>query len=177
MADDSDWRDRLAGHRMAVDREFDERVRESALSNGQWGLVMTAVSFEVDGDDPDTAELVADTADLEHVLPEMQRRDGGRGFPGGGAGPDAGGPAPDAAAGGDASGGRGADDGSGGGFLDRVMESIGIGGDGGDGEAALEAEAERLAAAYADRLQTRLETAGAWEDVVRAASTSPSAPE
>jgi len=43
-----DWTDRIAGERMAVDKQFADRVEGSSFSNQQWGLVMTAVEFEIE---------------------------------------------------------------------------------------------------------------------------------
>ncbi|MFB6255890.1 MAG: DUF5799 family protein, partial [Haloplanus sp.] len=58
----SNWTDRIVGDRMAVDREFSDRVRASEFSNQEWGLVMTAVDFEIEhAEDPDRARIVADT--------------------------------------------------------------------------------------------------------------------
>ncbi|MFB6121251.1 MAG: DUF5799 family protein [Halobacteriaceae archaeon] len=68
----SDWQDRLASHRLRADREFEERVRDAELSRRQWDLAMTAVTFRVENpDDPDEAELVADTSNLDDVVSEM----------------------------------------------------------------------------------------------------------
>ena len=78
---DSTWRDRLAGHRMQVDEEFAQQVSDSPLTKGEWSLVMTAVTFDIEGED-DGARLVADTSTLDSVVPEfetMRRRGpGGR---------------------------------------------------------------------------------------------------
>jgi len=69
----SDWRDRLARYRLRADREFEDRIREAALDRRQWNLAMTAVTFRfADADDPAAAELVADTTNLDDVLPEMR---------------------------------------------------------------------------------------------------------
>ncbi|MFB6217816.1 MAG: DUF5799 family protein [Halobacteriaceae archaeon] len=138
------WRDVIAGDRLAVDQEFDERVRAAGLSPQEWGLVMTAVEFEIEEPgDPEAAELVADTSKLGSVLPEMERV---RDQVGGGT---------DAAAA-EAAGttGRG-----GGGILDAVRRALGLGGD------ERRETAEQLAAEYAERLQDRLRDRGRWEDV------------
>src|SRR6056297_1606497 len=68
----TDWQDHLAGARMQVDQQFEQRVRDSRFSSQEWGLIMTAVEFEVrSADDPDSARLVADTDKLGAVVPEL----------------------------------------------------------------------------------------------------------
>jgi hypothetical protein len=142
-----DWQDALAGERMKVDQEFAPRVRESPLSNQQWGLVMTAVEFEFErATDPERARIVANTERLEHVLPEIRAMDEGR--PGGPTG----------------SGGGGS--GSGGGIVDAVKRALGLGGGGDD----LRAVAEELAADYAEEFQAHLERQGSFEEVRRRAA-------
>ncbi|WP_353633783.1 DUF5799 family protein [Halobacterium sp. NMX12-1] len=144
----NDWQDLVVGARMAVDQEFTERVRGSSLSNSQWGLVMTAVEFDVeDAADPENARIVADTSKLEHVLPEMQNVDDQMAM-GGGA--------------------RGQSN-SGGGVVGGIKDALGLGSDD-DGGEELEAEATKLAGEYADALQSHLEDEGKWESVRRAAA-------
>ncbi|MFB6169068.1 MAG: DUF5799 family protein [Haloferacaceae archaeon] len=135
------WTDSIATDRMAVDKEFGERVRESDFSSQEWGLVMTAVEFEIEGaEDPETARVVADTSQVPEIMPELDNLQSQMGGMGGGAG-----------------GGS-----SGGGVVDSIKGALGIG-DGGDDE-RLEA-AERLAQEYADELQERLEDRGKWTRV------------
>ncbi|WP_336037535.1 DUF5799 family protein [Halobacterium yunchengense] len=147
----TDWTDQIVGARMTVDQEFAERVRGSSLSNSQWGLVMTAVEFDlVDAGDPERARIVADTSKLEHVLPEMQNVDSQMAGMGGGA-PDRSG-------------------GSSGGVMGSIKDALGLGGGGGDGGDELADEARQLADEYAEALQSHLESAGRWDEVRRTAA-------
>jgi len=140
-----DWTGRIAGERMTVDRQFTDRVEASSFSNQQWGLVMTAVEFDIEGpDDPETATLVADTSKLPSIMPELDKVD--RGGPmGGAAGDDS------------------RDPSGGGGFFSGVKAALGLAG--GDGEDDRTEEAEQLAQAYADELQGELAANGRWETV------------
>lgn len=146
------WQDRIVGDRMAVDKEFAQRVEASEFSRQQWSLVMTAVTFEIeDPADEDAARLVADTGKLPDVLPELDNVDAG--MPGMG-------------------GGGQQHSGSGGSIVGGIKSALGLGGgDGGDGADAdrLE-EAEQLAGEYATALQQRLETQGKWGEVRAAAA-------
>jgi len=143
-----DWTGRIAGERMTVDKQFTDRVEASSFSNQQWGLVMTAVELEIDGpDDPETAQLVADTSKLPSIMPELDKV--GKGAPMGGQ------PAADSG-------------GSSGGFLDGVKAALGLAG--GDGSDDRPAEAAQLAQASADELQAELESNGRWESVCTQAS-------
>ncbi len=140
------WTDRIAGDRMAVDGEFTERVNESRFSSQQWGLIMTATEFEInEPDDPERAELVADTSSLPQIMPELDKIDPPVG-PGGGTG-----------------GTGGSSESSSGGFLSSIKGALGFDSSGGDDE-QLRA-AEELVAEYADRLQERLEERGKWESI------------
>jgi len=137
----SNWTDRIVSDRMAVDREFSDRVRASEFTNQEWGLIMTAVEFEIEhADDPDRARIVPDTEHLPQMIPELETVQGGM---------DPGGP------------GGGGDDG-GGGVFDAIRGALGLGGD--DEAERLDA-AERLVGEYADQLQDRLEDRGKWDDV------------
>jgi hypothetical protein len=138
------WQELIAGARMTVDQEFSSRVRDSEFSRQQWGLVMTAVEFDIESpDDPEQARLVADTSKVEHVLPELDNLQGQMG-PGG------------------AAGGR-----SGGGLLDSLKSVLGGGGGGNDEERL--AAADALAQEYATELQAHLESSGRWDEVRTAA--------
>lgn len=144
----SDWTDRIVGDRMAVDREFNDRVRESEFSNQEWGLIMTAVEFDIErAGDAERARVVADTERLPQMLPELEKVQ--QGMPGG------------------ADGGQRADSGTG--VLDAIRGALGMDDD--DGEERLDA-AERLVDEYADALQARLEERGKWEDVREAYAES-----
>ena len=143
----ADWTDAIVGDRMTVDREFNERVRESEFSSQEWGLIMTATELEIERpDDPERARLVADTEKLPQIMPELENirsqvsSMGGAGESGGGGG------------------GRS----SGGGLLGSIKSAIGLGDGGGADSQRLEA-AERLAQEYADELQSHLEKRGKWE--------------
>ena len=146
---DSDWTGRIAGERMTVDKQFGDRVEASSFSNQQWGLVMTAVEFRIEGaPDPESARLVADTSKLDSIMPELDRV--GKQSPMGGQ------QEPQS-------------EGSGGGLFSGVKALFGLAG--GDGEDERTAEAESLAQAYADELQSQLETNGRWESVCSQAAT------
>jgi hypothetical protein len=139
----TDWQEKLVGARMTVDRKFNDRVRGSSLSNSQWGLVMTAVEFDIENaDDPESARIVADTSKLKHVLPELENVDDQMGGMGA---------APDKSKDGD-------------GMLGGIKSALGLGG-GGDNTDELEMEAKQLADEYASELQSHLESEGRWEDV------------
>lgn len=142
----SDWTDAIVGERMAVDRQFNERLASSRFSSQEWGLIMTAAEFEIENaDDPDAARIVADTSNLPAIMPELENVRS------------------QVAAMGGAPGGaeRG---GSSGGILDSIAGALGLGGDDGPDDEELEA-AERLLQEYADELQRHLEDAGRWEQV------------
>ena len=137
MADGS-WRGQIAAERMQIDQEFTDRIAASSLSSQQWGLVMTAVEFDIEGPaDPDTAQLVADTSKLPSVMDEIHRI-GQRG-----------------------PGGMGSGESTSGGLLDGVKDLLGFGG----GDDALEETAEEFAAEYATQLQTKLEERGRWRQL------------
>lgn len=144
----SDWTDTIVGERMAVDSGFNERVVASRFSTQEWGLIMTAVEFEIeDAGDPDAARLVADTSNLPTIMPELENVRS------------------QVAAMGGASGGASTGGGSGGGLVDSIKGALGLGGDGdGVSDEKLEA-AERLVQEYADELQVQLVDVGKWEQV------------
>jgi len=147
---DSDWTDMLAAERMRVDRKFEDQLEASSFSRQQWGLVMTAVEFEIDDpEDPDTASLRADTSKLSSVMAEIKNlgeRGGGMTSP---------------------SGGGSAGSGGGGGILSTIAGLFGGGGGGG----ALQNEAEELAADYTETLQEHLEKRGRWATICEQAAS------
>ncbi|MFC6755395.1 MULTISPECIES: DUF5799 family protein [Haloarcula] len=146
-----DWTGRIAGERMTVDRQFTDRIEASSFSNQQWGLVMTAVEFDIEGaDEPETATLVADTSKLPSIMPELDKV--GQGGPMGGV----------------PSGSDSRDSSGSGGFLSGVKAALGLAGGGGDDDRT--EEAEQLAQAYADELQQKLESNGRWESVCEQAA-------
>ena len=146
----NDWRDSLAGARMQVDRQFESRVGDSGFSSQEWGLVMTAVEFEVANPaDPERAEMYADTDQLDQIVPELQRIQREMG----------GAPTP-------------VDEGSGGGgVLGSIRDMLGGLASNRDGQSDSErlAEAEVLVQDYADELQAYLEKQGRWEEIRAAA--------
>lgn len=134
-----EWTDRIVGTRMTVDNEFEDRIQRSDLSRQQWGLVMTAVEFEIDHpDDPERAHIVADTDNLSAIMPELET---------------VGNMAPMRSPESDRSGG----------ILASVKDVLGLGGDGVDEEKR--ETAEQLAAEYAEQLQQQLEQQGSWEEI------------
>jgi len=147
------WTDQIVGERMQVDQEFSEKVAASNFSNQQWGLIMTAVEFEIENaDDPERARLVADTSKLEAVLPELERMEQAGGM-GGMAGAGAGG----------GSGGRGGS-GDSEGLFDGVKKALGLGQSESDREQL--AAADEMAQMYADDLEETLQSRGKWEMIV-----------
>lgn len=148
------WMDRIVGDRMAVDSEFTERIHESRFSSQQWGLIMTATEFEIrNPEDPERAELIADTEKLPQIMPELEKID-----------------AQVQAAGGMGGGGGAAGGGSSGGFLDSIKGALGLGGGGGGNNEDRQA-AEALTAEYADQLQSRLEEQGKWDSTCETAAS------
>lgn len=139
----SDWTDAIVADRMAVDREFNQRVRNSEFSNQQWNLIMTAIEFDIEhADDPDAARIVPNTEKLPQIMPELETVEQ--------AGP-MGGPQ-------ESSGGIGE-------AISNVKDAL-LGGGGSDGPDPERIEAaERLAREYADTLQDHLESKGKWDQV------------
>lgn len=136
---EQEWRDLIVGDRMQVDQEFAERVRQSGFSNQQWSLVMTAVELELHGSGED-AELVANTSRVRDIMPELERvAEQLNAQPGG--------PTP-----------------SGGGLVDSLKSSLGLGGSSVDEDTIR--EAEQLTAAYASALEAHLRENGKWARVV-----------
>jgi hypothetical protein len=68
-----DWTDRLAGARMQVDQQFQDKLDASEFTNQEWGLIMTAVEFEMENpEDAERARLVANTDKLTEIIPELE---------------------------------------------------------------------------------------------------------
>jgi hypothetical protein len=143
------WRDQLAGARMRVDQEFNQRVLDSQFSNQEWGLIMTAVEFDIDNPGtPERAEMTANTDNLEQIMPELDNLPQGMGQPGG---------SPD-------------DDG---GIVDSLKRVLGFDGSATNGSDVDEDElaaAANLVEAYATELQRHLEEQGRWSEVCAAAA-------
>ncbi|MHB9286636.1 DUF5799 family protein [Halobacteriales archaeon Cl-PHB] len=147
----SDWQDQLAGARMQVDQRFQDRVSASDFSNQEWGLIMTAVEFEVQfPEDPEGARLVANTDHLDDIVPELgriQKQMGGSPTPVED-GPDRGGIL---------------------GSLRSMLDSLSTNHDNTPDEAKL-ADARELTQGYADELQAYLEERGRWDEIRQAAA-------
>ena len=142
----TDWQDMIVGDRMTVDEEFSSRVDDSQFTRQEWGLVMTAVTFEIrNPEDEAEAEIVPDTSELRSMMPEIEK-----------------------VADMNPMGARKDESGSGSGLLGSVRDALGLnsGGSSSDGtdEEKL-SEAKRLVSAYADELQARLESEGRWSEV------------
>lgn len=142
----SEWQDMIVGDRMAVDEEFSSRIDDSQFSRQEWGLVMTAIEFEItDPGDETKAKLVANTSELRSMMPEIEK-----------------------VAQMDPMSGPQEESGSGGGLLSSLFDAIGLknGSSGGSGvdEEKL-AAAKTLVSAYADELQARLEEQGRWDEI------------
>jgi hypothetical protein len=143
----ADWTDSIVGDRMAVDREFTDQVENSEFSSQEWGLIMTATELDIEhADDPERARIVADTEKLPQIMPELENIQSQMAQMGG--------------AGGDQSGG------SSGGVVDQIKGALGLGnGTSGGSDQERIAAAERLTQAYADALQSYLESKNKWEQV------------
>jgi len=153
---DTPWTDRIVGERMTVDQAFAKRIQQSQFSNQQWSLIMTATEFEIEHpDDPERAQIVANTDKLEGIIPELENIQSGMG----------------------AMGGHGAgnsdSNASSGGLLDTIMGALGVGDDGGDDQREQREAAERLTQEYAAELQSHLESKSRWETVRQTAADSP----
>lgn len=153
------WTDRIVGDRMAVDQEFNDRVTSSQFSRQQWGLIMTAVDFEIkNADDESEARLVADTSELAQVMPEIDDMEPQGPMAGMGGGP----------------GGQDSKNG-GGGVLGTIADKL-LGGGGNDGGGGPDQDqvraARQLAQEYASELQAHLEENGRWAEVRAAAAST-----
>ena len=146
MADQT-WTDLIVGDRMAVDQQFNDRVTASEFTRQEWGLVMTAVEFEIENpEDEDAARIVANTSKLEHIMPELDNIKQQMNPMGGGSGSDSGG------------------------FFGSVKSALGLGGDSRAATEEKTREAERLTQEYADELQAHLEAKGKWSQIRQVAS-------
>jgi len=147
------WTDQFVGDRMAVDREFTERVAASEFSSQEWGTIMTAVEFDIENPDaPAEARVVGDTSKIDQVLPAIEEMRGEAAFGG----------VPDDS---------GRDRGTGGsGLFGSIKSSLGFGGDE-ETEHRLEA-AEALVEEYARQFQEHLEAQGKWEQACSIAAAT-----
>ena len=144
----SEWQDMIVGARMQVDEEFSAQVDQSPFSRQEWGLIMTATSFDIENpDDEAAAELVADTSEIPAIMPELEKVSE--------MGPM----------------GRPQESDGGGGLLGSLLGSLGLGGDEDDGpDEEKVSTAESMVATYADELQVHLEEEGRWDEVRAAAA-------
>jgi hypothetical protein len=142
----TDWQDMIVGDRMTVDEEFSSRVDDSQFTRQEWGLVMTAVTFEIENpEDESKAKIVANTSELRSMMPEIEK-----------------------VADMNPMGAQKAESDSGGGLFGSVLDALGLNSrksstDSTDEEKLSEAKA--LVSAYADELQARLESEGRWSEV------------
>ena len=151
------WTDSLAGARMQVDQQFEPRVEASEFTSQEWGLIMTAVEFDVhEAGDPEAAELYADTDNLPQIVPELeriQREMGGSATP--------------------------VEDSGSSGMFGKVRQMI----DNLTADRKTSSDDERLRNAevlvqdYADELQIYLEKQGRWDEIRQAAHASAEAGE
>jgi hypothetical protein len=149
------WTDMLAGARMQVDQQFQDRLERSEFTNQEWGLVMTAVEFEIrDADDPENARLVANREQIRQIIPELdsiQREMGGAARPV-----------------------ENNPDGSG--MFGRLKQYLGFLSE----DTSNEPDEERLATAkvlveeYTEELEAYLRESGRWDDVREAAAAKQS---
>ena len=145
-----EWSDRIVGERMQVDQEFNEKVAASNFSRQQWGLIMTAVEFEIENpDDPESARMVANTSKIESIVPELDKVDQATGMA--------------------AQGGGGGGSSDSGGVLGNLKDALGLGGESGVDREQL-AAAEEMAQMYAGDLQEKLESNGKWAQICDLAS-------
>lgn len=150
-----DWTDRLAGARMQVDQRYEETIEGSSFTSQEWGLVMTAVDWKMDDpENPEEAELLADTSKLSEIVPELERIQsemGGSQQP--------------------------VEEGAGnGGFLGRIQQYIDHLRSNRSGESAEKrlADATELVDGYALELQAFLEEHDRWEEICAAAASQES---
>ena len=142
----SHWTDSIIGERMAVDGKFSDRVTASEFTNAEWELIMTATDLQMENaDNPETARIVADTDDVETIIPELDairsQTAAMAGHPGG------------------------ESRGSGGGLFDSILGALGFGTESSDDQVdqAKLTAAETLAQEYAETLQEHLEANDSFE--------------
>jgi hypothetical protein len=141
------WRDRLAGARMQVDQQFADRVANSEFTSQQWGLIMTAVEFEIDSPgQPTEAELLANTDNVPDIIPELENLPQGM----------------------NPQGGRRQE--SGDGILGGLRDALGFGGDGGGTDEQKVEAATALVEEYTAELQSHLKDNGQWQALCASAS-------
>lgn len=66
------WTDRIVSAQIAVNDRFADRLQHSQLSRQEWGLVRSAVDFEIKHpNDPDRARIIAKTQNLSTIMPKL----------------------------------------------------------------------------------------------------------
>lgn len=143
----SDWQDRIVGARMAVDDEYAPTIDNSQFTRQEWGLIMTAVEFDIRHPaEDDRAELYADTSRIRDIMPEVEKVANMNAM------------------------GAPQQQQSSGGFLGNLKDALGLGGGGGGSMTTSVDEdkvqaAERLVDGYATELQAYLEDNGMWVEI------------
>ena len=151
----NEWTDQLAGARMQVDQRYQETLDGSSFSNQEWGLVMTAIDWDIENpENPEEAELVPDTHKLSDIIPELeniQQQMGGASQP--------------VEEGPDTSG-----------FLGRIKQYVHDLTSDASGESSQKRynDAVELVEGYTMELQSYLEERGRWEDICAAAASEQS---
>ncbi|WP_205254302.1 DUF5799 family protein [Halorubellus sp. JP-L1] len=147
-----EWTNSVVAERMAVDQEFNDRVRASEFSSQEWSLIMSATEYTIDEpSDPAAASIVVDreATNLEAIMPELENIQEQMNALGG------------------AGGGQSDVGGQKGGLFDGVKSALGIGGGGSSGtdHDARAQTARELAGEYGRELQSHLESKGRWEEI------------
>ncbi|MFO7927007.1 MAG: DUF5799 family protein [Halobacteriota archaeon] len=145
----TDWQDMVVGDRMTVDGEFASRVESSPFTRQEWGLIMTATTFEIENPtDEEAAKIVARTDQLRGMMPEIEKVSDMTPM------------------------GTPQSESDSGGIFGSIRDILGLGDSGGpDGvdEDRLGA-AKRLVSEYAEALQAHLESQGRWDEIRAAAA-------
>lgn len=138
----SEW---LVGHRMYVDKEFQGRLLESGFTSSEWDIIMSVVSFAVEGPhDPEGAHLRPVLDDLPAAVEASEG-------------------IPEPLAETDPRAGRG-------GFLDRVSGILGRAAGGGDSRDDRIEAAETLVGEYTEVLEIHLKQQGLWQELCERAA-------
>jgi hypothetical protein len=69
----ADWYSRAAHERVQVDSSFNSRLRDKPVTAHQWGLLMTAIEFDiVNPEEPERARIVPDVSKVDSVLDQVK---------------------------------------------------------------------------------------------------------
>ncbi len=69
----ADWYSRAVHERVTVDSAFNKHLRSKPITHHQWGLLMTAIEFDiVNPDEPERARIVPDLSKIDSVLPQVK---------------------------------------------------------------------------------------------------------